>query len=103
VFNSPDSPAAFVDSFRRYYGPTMNAFEAAEKGGRAEDLRKELEDLFTKQNTGKSGLSIPRHSFRVTSIAEANDTIGDWLTGSKFRRRRLRRAKRIIRKVFALR
>src|SRR6187397_744026 len=22
VFNSPDSPAAFVDSFRRYYGPT---------------------------------------------------------------------------------
>ena len=29
----------------------MNAFEAAEKNGRAADLQKELEDLFTSQNT----------------------------------------------------
>ena len=66
VFNSPDSPAAFVDSFRKYYGPTMNAFEAAEKNGRAEELRKELEDLFAKQNTSKTGLSIPATFLRVT-------------------------------------
>jgi hypothetical protein len=31
-----------VDEFRKYYEPTMNAFEAAEKNGRAADLQKEL-------------------------------------------------------------
>src|SRR4249919_920837 len=29
TFNFPGSPAEFVDVFRTYYGPTMNAFEAA--------------------------------------------------------------------------
>ena len=37
-------------TFRKYYGPTMNAFEAAEKNGRAGDLQKELEALFVSQN-----------------------------------------------------
>src|SRR6185312_15864298 len=46
TFNYPGTPAAFVDTFRRYYGPTMNAFDAAEKNGRAADLQKELETLF---------------------------------------------------------
>ena len=50
-FNFPGTPSEFVDAFRRYYGPTMNAFEAAEKSGRADDLRKELEALFESQNT----------------------------------------------------
>src|SRR6059036_3102246 len=31
TFNFPGAPSAFVDEFRKYYGPTMNAFEAAEK------------------------------------------------------------------------
>ena len=66
VFNSSDSPTAFVDSFRKYYGPTMNAFEAAEKNGRAADLARELEDLFKKQNTAPKGLSIPATFLRVT-------------------------------------
>ena len=30
TFNYPSPPAAFVDEFRKYYGPTMNAFEAAD-------------------------------------------------------------------------
>jgi ubiquinone/menaquinone biosynthesis C-methylase UbiE len=60
-FNFPAPPAAFVEEFRKYYGPTMNAFEAAEKNGRAGELQKELEDLFTSQNTS------PRMD--VTSIA----------------------------------
>jgi SAM-dependent methyltransferase len=47
-FGSP--PAQLVDAFRKYYGPTMNAFEAAEKNGRSEDLKKELDDLFNSQN-----------------------------------------------------
>ena len=31
TFNFAGSPSEFVDAFQRYYGPTMNAFEAAEK------------------------------------------------------------------------
>ena len=46
TFNYPSPPSALVDEFRKYYGPTMNAFEAAEKNGRAADLQKELEELF---------------------------------------------------------
>jgi ubiquinone/menaquinone biosynthesis C-methylase UbiE len=51
VFDFAGSPAQFVDEFRKYYGPTMNAFEAAERGGRAGELQAELEDLFKGQNT----------------------------------------------------
>ena len=43
TFNFPGTPSEFVDAFRKYYGPTMNAFDAAEKNGRAGDLQKELE------------------------------------------------------------
>src|SRR5213083_2311176 len=45
TFNFPGTPSQFVDVFRKYYGPTMNAFEAAEKQGRAGELQKQLEDL----------------------------------------------------------
>jgi len=54
IFNFPGTPSEFVDTFRRFYGPTMNAFEAAEKNGRAEDLRNELTTLFESQNLGTS-------------------------------------------------
>ena len=66
TFNFPGTPPAFVDEFRKYYGPTMNAFEAAEKNGRAADLQKELEDLFNRQNETKDGTSIPATFLRVT-------------------------------------
>ena len=68
TFNSPIAPSAFVDDFRKYYGPTMNAFEAAEKNGRADDLQKELEVLFTSQNKSpsKNATSIPATFLRVT-------------------------------------
>src|SRR5947209_786368 len=61
TFNFPDTPASFVAAFRTYYGPTMNAFEAAEKNGRADELRRELEALFTAQNkaTSAGSTSIP--------------------------------------------
>jgi hypothetical protein len=57
-----------VDAFRKYYGPTMNAFEAAEKNGRAGDLQKELEALFNSQNKSpaKDATSIPATFLRVT-------------------------------------
>jgi SAM-dependent methyltransferase len=67
-FNFPSAPADLVDTFRRYYGPTMNAFEAADKNGRADDLRKELVALFESQNTSpsKDATSIPATFLRVT-------------------------------------
>jgi len=68
VFNAPYSTSTFVETFRNYYGPTMNAFEAAEKNGKALELQRELEVLFAAQN--KSGdqntTSIPATFLRVT-------------------------------------
>jgi SAM-dependent methyltransferase len=66
TFNYPGSPSAFVEEFRRYYGPTMNAFDAAEKNGRSDALRAELEALFAAQNTSKAATSIPATFLRVT-------------------------------------
>jgi ubiquinone/menaquinone biosynthesis C-methylase UbiE len=68
TFNFTGAPSALVDEFRRYYGPTMNAFEAAEKNGRAADLQKELENLFNTQNKSprKDATSIPATFLRVT-------------------------------------
>jgi len=66
IFNFPDTPAGFVDEFRKYYGPTMNAFEAAEKNGKAGELQKQLEDLFNRQNKSQEGTSIPATFLRVT-------------------------------------
>ena len=67
-FNYPGTPSELLGAFRQYYGPTMNAFEAAEKNGRAGDLQKELEVLFTSQNTSpsKDATSIPATFLRVT-------------------------------------
>ena len=68
TFRAPVAPAEFVANFRDYYGPTMNAFEAAEKSGRAAELQKELEELFQRQNTSPSpdATSIPATFLRVT-------------------------------------
>jgi SAM-dependent methyltransferase len=66
TFNFPGSPAEFVDEFRKYYGPTMNAFDAAAKNGRAAELQNELEALFSRQNTKTDGTSIPATFLRVT-------------------------------------
>jgi len=68
LFNTAGSPSELVDSFKQFYGPTMNAFEAAEKGGRAADLHRELFDLFNSQNKSehKDATSIPATFLRVT-------------------------------------
>jgi ubiquinone/menaquinone biosynthesis C-methylase UbiE len=68
TFNSPGSPAQFVSEFRTYYGPTMNAFAAAEKDGRSSELQKELEALFEEKNESKDPkmTSIPATFLRVT-------------------------------------
>jgi len=66
-FISPrKSPADLIESFRRFYGPTMNAFEAAEKSGKVEELHKQLLELANAQNTDTGGTSIPATFLRVT-------------------------------------
>ena len=50
VFAGDMPTPAFLDIFRNFYGPTMNAFAAAEAAGRAADLRAELDTLFAAQN-----------------------------------------------------
>ena len=68
VFNADYSPSEFVTAFKNFYGPTMNAFEAAEKNGKAAELQQELENLFNSQNkSGNSNsTSIPATYLRVT-------------------------------------
>lgn len=68
TFNAPYSTSEFVQTFKNYYGPTMNAFEAAEKNGKASELQHELEELFRAQNKpGSNGTtSIAATFLRVT-------------------------------------
>jgi ubiquinone/menaquinone biosynthesis C-methylase UbiE len=68
TFEYPTPPSTLLEAFRRYYGPTMNAFEAAEKNGRGEELLTELAALFESQNRspGKDRTSIPATFLRVT-------------------------------------
>ncbi len=54
VFEAPVSPTQYLTWFRDYYGPTMNAFEAAASNGRADELFAELDALFNAQNTSGS-------------------------------------------------
>lgn len=66
TFHADYTPTEFLENFRNYYGPTMNAFEAAEKNGKADDLQAELEKLFNDQNTRAKGTSIPATYLRIT-------------------------------------
>jgi ubiquinone/menaquinone biosynthesis C-methylase UbiE len=67
-FNFDGPPAQLVAEFRDYYGPTMNAFEAAGKNGRAAELQQQLDELFESQNRSpaKNRTSIPATFLRVT-------------------------------------
>jgi len=72
TFDFKGTPAAFVDAFKTYYGPTMNAFEAAAKAGRAADLEKELVALFEKENkSGKKDATIIPATFLRVTVARA--------------------------------
>ena len=67
-FMSPDqSPMQFIESFERFYGPTMNAVEAAQKSGKVEELHNQLMELAKAQNKSTDGsTSIPATFLRVT-------------------------------------
>jgi ubiquinone/menaquinone biosynthesis C-methylase UbiE len=67
TFNFAGPPSDFVAAFRMYYGPTMNAFEAAGKNGKEEALAGELNELFARENRSpnKAVTSIPATFLRV--------------------------------------
>ena len=68
TFDFAAPPSQLVDAFRAYYGPTMNAFEAATANGREAELHGELDALFNSQNTSPSedSTSIPATFLRVS-------------------------------------
>jgi ubiquinone/menaquinone biosynthesis C-methylase UbiE len=70
TFEAPYSPAAFLNTFKTFYGPTMNAFEAAGKSGKAEALEQELIALFARENKSNDpgATLIPATYLRVTVI-----------------------------------
>jgi ubiquinone/menaquinone biosynthesis C-methylase UbiE len=67
-FASPEkSPTQFIELFETFYGPTMNAVEAAQKNGKAEELHNQLVELANSQNKSKdAGTFIPATFMRVT-------------------------------------
>jgi ubiquinone/menaquinone biosynthesis C-methylase UbiE len=68
LFKAEATPSELLEVFRNYYGPTMNAYEAAEKSGRVEELHRELEALFHRHNASplKDVTLIPATYLRVT-------------------------------------
>ena len=52
VFRDARPASGFLPLFRDYYGPTMNAFDAAARDGRERELEAELAALFEAQNQG---------------------------------------------------
>jgi hypothetical protein len=67
-FVSPHKdPEQVIESFRRFYGPTMNAYEAAAKNGKVEELHSQLLQLAKSQNKSRNGgTEIPATFLRVT-------------------------------------
>ena len=61
-------PAEVIEMFRRFYGPTMNAFEAAEKSGRAGELQGQLLELAAEHNTRKEGGTEIAATFMRVSV-----------------------------------
>jgi len=67
VFRCPAPPRELLQTFKQYYGPTMNAFEAASKDGRADQLETELTQLFEQHNrAGADRTEIPATFLKVT-------------------------------------
>ncbi len=66
-FSAEKSAAQFVEFLERYYGPTMNAYDAAQKNGKVDELHAQLLELAKAQNTSSDGsTSIPATFMRVT-------------------------------------
>ncbi len=70
-FRFPGPPSGLLDIFRLYYGPTMNAFEAAERNGRAADLQAELAALFEAQNQGGAEQTLISATYLKVTVTKS--------------------------------
>ncbi len=68
TFQAPFPASEFLNRFRHFYGPTMNAYEAAANNGKEEELHHQLEELFQRENRSNdaNSFSIPATYLRVT-------------------------------------
>ncbi|GDY13616.1 hypothetical protein LBMAG53_24940 [Planctomycetota bacterium] len=68
TFRAACTPDGFLDLFRSFYGPTMRAYETAERDGRAATMHGELLDLFVRENRSliPNETVIPATFLRVT-------------------------------------
>jgi len=66
TFRHDGPPSELLAIFRDYYGPTMNAFEAAARDGRADQLERELAELFNAQNKGGERTEIPATYLKIS-------------------------------------
>jgi SAM-dependent methyltransferase len=66
TFRKAGSPSDLLETFRDFYGPSMNAYEAAQKVGKVEQLHGELLKLFNSQNDGGDTTAIPATYLKVT-------------------------------------
>jgi len=68
TFRQPGPPVNLLTTFRDYYGPTMNAYDAARRDGRENQLHAELLNLFDAQNHGLGSTAIPATYLQVTAV-----------------------------------
>ncbi len=64
--HSEKSPTEFIELFEKFYGPTMNALDAARQNGKEEELHDQLVELAKAQNKSNAGTFIPANFMRVT-------------------------------------
>ena len=67
LFRHDGPPSELFATFRNFYGPTMNAFEAASAARREAELAEELQELFAAQNRGRERTEIPATFLKVTA------------------------------------
>jgi ubiquinone/menaquinone biosynthesis C-methylase UbiE len=66
LFEGPGTSESYIDLFIQYYGPTMNAYSAAQANGKEQQLRDELIALARSFNKSADAVSIPATYMRVT-------------------------------------
>ena len=67
-FISQKSPEEYVKDWRIYYGPTMNAYAAAESDGKVEDLHRELLELFNRINQASNDSTMLQGNFLKVTV-----------------------------------
>lgn len=68
MFDFPGPASELLATFRDYYGPTMNAYAAAQGAGRGDELHEQMEALFQRCNTSEAAdrTLIPATYLRVS-------------------------------------